>query len=115
MTFSVRVAQLLYVRHHEVFMKKRGAFILVWTVAFPLIYMIFSMLMFGVIGLLGLLPALPPNLTPETMTPAMKLVATFGMIWAWLFWLSPIVGLILAIRGVLPGTRRQKIEGPHDA
>jgi len=97
-------------------MKKRVIFILAWTVAFPLTYFILSILMFATIGRLDILPKLPPHLTPEAMTPAAWHVAIFGMIWVALFWLSPVVGLILGICGVLPGTRRQKTEErPHDA
>jgi hypothetical protein len=91
-------------------MKKRVIFILVWTLAFPLTYFILSMLMFAVIGRLGIFPEPPQHLTPEMMTPEMRRVATFGMIWAGLFWLSPVIALILGLCGVLPGTRRQKRE-----
>jgi len=104
------VAQLLSLGVMGAFMTKRVSLILFWAVVFPLIYLVLSMLVFGVIGMLKIFPEIPPDVTQATMTPAMRRVAILGMIWAWVFWLSPIVGLILGIRGVLPGTRRQKME-----
>jgi hypothetical protein len=87
-------------------MEKKMLFSVVWTAGFPVVYMLFSMLMFGVLGKLGLGQGMSPD--PTKMTPGLWGIAVFGMIWASLFWASPLVGLVLSILGVLPGTRRKR-------
>lgn len=75
-------------------MNKKVIFTILWAAVFPSVYLVLSMLMFAVLGEAGFQKAHPSN-------GVMLLLR----IWAWLFWLSPVIALVLSIFGQLPGTR----------
>ncbi len=77
-------------------MKKKVAFTVIWAVGFPLAHFLLSMLMFAILGLAGF----------QKTQPSDSVMFLFG-IWAWLFWLSPVIALVLSVCGLLPGTRRK--------
>jgi hypothetical protein len=69
----------------DALMKKRILFSLLWAVTFPAAYFIASMLMFGIIGSLGLVKN-PPY---DGFTAAgMLTLGIVGTIWACLFWVA---------------------------
>jgi len=87
-------------------MKKRIFFSVLWALAFGLTYWALSCLALGILGLL--LGPFPKETSPGKLPSYMWV---FG-VWAWLFWLSPIIGLALVVWGVLPGTRPKKEPKP---
>jgi hypothetical protein len=89
-------------------MKKRIMLSVVWAIALPVIYFLASMLMFALLGLLGMGKLQPP----EKITGWWTVFAVAGSVWAWLCLASPIIGFALAFFGRLPGTRPKKKEVP---
>jgi hypothetical protein len=77
-------------------MKKRAIFTIAWTLGFPVLYFALSMLLFMILGLTGF----------QKTHPSDSVLFLFR-IGAWLFWLSPAIGLVLSILGLLPGTKRK--------
>ncbi len=87
-------------------MKKRILLSVVWAIALPVVYFIASMLMGALLGLLGMGKLQPP----EKITGWWAVFAIVASASAWLFWLSPVIGFVLAYLRVLPGTRQKLTE-----
>jgi hypothetical protein len=75
---------------------KKSVVTLVWTVTFAAAYGLLSMLMFAILGFFGIVREPTTGRVPSYMW-------VFG-VWAWLFWAFPLLGLVLSLRGILPGT-----------
>lgn len=81
---------------------KRILLIVLWPVAFWVVTMIVGMFGFGLLGLAGV----------ESWDASWLLA--IGFTWSWIFIGMPILGLVLALLGKLPGTRKVK-KGLEDA
>ena len=86
-------------------MKKRILLSLVWSLAFAIIALLIWLIVFRVLGLLGVFQ--------DTHEP--KVQSFYPLLVKAYFWTmcaAPVIGLALGIRGVLPGTRRPEGRSP---
>ncbi len=75
-------------------MKKRILFTVLWTLAFTIVTFSMGMISFAVLGFAGM----------DTWKDST--VVLIGRSWAFVFFGAPVLGLLLSVRGVLPGTRK---------
>jgi hypothetical protein len=88
-------------QHEERSVRKRILLSVLWAILLPAICFVGSMLMFGILGLLGFQKWAP---SPEHRL-GWFVFGPVAFTWAWLSMLSPITGFTLAFFGYLPGTR----------
>ena len=77
-------------------MKKKIAFTALWTITFGMVTFIAGMIGFAVLGFAGM-----ASWKEST-------VVLIGRSWSFVFFTMPVLGLILSLFGVLPGTRTKK-------
>jgi hypothetical protein len=96
---SPAAAAQLGVRHHRTLMKKKILFTILWIIVFTVVTFIA-----GKVGFAILVPLIGMASWKES-----TLVWITG-IWLCIFFAMPVLGLVLSVFGVLPGTRykRQK-------
>ncbi len=82
---------------------KRITFIVLWPIVFWIVAMFFGMVGFRLLGQIG------------TTAFSSSILLAMSMCWAVVFYGMPVLGLILGLRGKLPGTKKIKGETHHDA
>ena len=75
---------------------KRAMFIILWALVFWFVTLTAGVIVFAIFNI---------GLRPGNIRPSMLV----GSIWAAIFFGSPLVGLSLGSRGILPGTKKKPI------
>ena len=79
-------------------MKRKILFTVLWTVIFTVVTLVVGMVGFAVLGGAGL------------ASWRESVVVLIGSTWSFVFFLMPVLGLVLSLFGVLPGTCRKRDE-----